>query len=197
MRALEIARDPLEQRPRERQEVAAGARAAAAAGSGTPRAGGRDPRGTVPSSIIARRSRLVAAIQRTSTSSVRLPPTRSNRRSWSTRSSLAWSSGLSSPTSSRKNVPPSASSSRPRLRSVAPVNAPFSWPNSSLSSRVSRQRRAVDRHERLGRARALRVDRARGDLLAGAALAEQQHGRRGPRDLVDRARRPAVIAGSP
>ncbi len=34
-------------------------------------------------------------------------------------------------------MPPSASSMRPRRRSVAPVNAPFSWPNSSLSSSVS------------------------------------------------------------
>ena len=34
-------------------------------------------------------------------------------------------------------VPPSASSKRPRRRSAAPVNAPFSCPNSSLSSSVS------------------------------------------------------------
>ena len=42
-------------------------------------------------------------------------------------------SGGSSPTSSRKIVPPSASSKRPIRFSVAPVNAPFSWPKSSLS----------------------------------------------------------------
>src|SRR5690606_28839692 len=46
------------------------------------------------------------------------------------------------------------------------------------------QRRAVDRHERLRRARAPGVNRARRDLLAGAALAEQQHGGSGARDLV-------------
>ena len=34
-------------------------------------------------------------------------------------------------------VPVSASSNRPSRRSVAPVNDPFSWPNSSDSSRVS------------------------------------------------------------
>ncbi len=40
-----------------------------------------------------------------------------------------------SPISSRKSVPPSACSNRPRRSSVAPVKAPFSWPNSSDSSR--------------------------------------------------------------
>jgi len=39
--------------------------------------------------------------------------------------------------SSRKTVPPSAASSLPILRAYAPVKAPFSWPNSSLSSRPS------------------------------------------------------------
>jgi hypothetical protein len=34
-------------------------------------------------------------------------------------------------------VPPSADSKRPIRRSVAPVNEPFSWPKSSLSSRLS------------------------------------------------------------
>ena len=34
-----------------------------------------------------------------------------------------------------KKVPLSASSNRPGLRIIAPVNAPFSWPNSSLSSK--------------------------------------------------------------
>ena len=34
-------------------------------------------------------------------------------------------------------MPPSASENRPSLRAIAPVNAPRSWPNSSLSSRVS------------------------------------------------------------
>ena len=32
-------------------------------------------------------------------------------------------------------MPPDASSNAPMRRSVAPVNEPFSWPNSSLSSR--------------------------------------------------------------
>ena len=40
-----------------------------------------------------------------------------------------------SPISSRNSVPPSACSKRPRRIVCAPVNAPRSWPNSSLSSR--------------------------------------------------------------
>jgi hypothetical protein len=39
-----------------------------------------------------------------------------------------------SPISSRNSVPPSACSKRPRRSESAPVNEPFSWPNSSDSS---------------------------------------------------------------
>ena len=39
--------------------------------------------------------------------------------------------------SSRKSVPPFAASKRPSLSAMAPVNAPFMWPNISLSSRFS------------------------------------------------------------
>ena len=86
---------------------------------------------------MAARSRFVAAIHRTSTSMVRVPPTRSKVRSWMTRNSFAWSSVLSSPISSKNRDPPSASSSRPRRAATAPVNAPFSWPKTSLSMSVS------------------------------------------------------------
>ena len=79
----------------------------------------------------------MAAITRTSTSTVCDPPTRSNRRSCSTRSSFACMASGISPISSRKMVPPCASSKRPLRWPTAPVNAPFSWPNSSLSSSVS------------------------------------------------------------
>ena len=34
-------------------------------------------------------------------------------------------------------MPPLADSTRPSLRKAAPVKAPFSWPNSSLSNRFS------------------------------------------------------------
>jgi hypothetical protein len=42
------------------------------------------------------------------------------------RRSFAWSAKGSSPISSRKSVPPSACSKRPRVRCTAPVKAPFS-----------------------------------------------------------------------
>ena len=54
----------------------------------------------------------------------------------SARSSLACSASGNSPISSRKSVPPVASSNFPGLRICAPVKAPRSWPNSS-DSRIS------------------------------------------------------------
>ena len=76
----------------------------------------------------------MAATSRTSTLIVFVPPRRSNSCSCSTRSSLGCSSGGMSPTSSRNSVPWWASSKRPTFWLMAPVKAPFSWPNSSLSS---------------------------------------------------------------
>ena len=51
----------------------------------------------------------------------------------STRSNRACVVSGSSATSSRKMVPPFASSKYPLREVTAPVNAPFSWPNSSES----------------------------------------------------------------
>src|SRR5213592_3162547 len=64
-------------------------------------------------------------------------PSRSTLRSCSTRKSLACSGRGRSPISSRKTVPPLASSKRPRRIWLAPVNAPFSCPKSSSSIRDS------------------------------------------------------------
>ncbi len=93
-------------------------------------------------------------------------------------------------------MPPLASSKRPTRRRSAPVNEPFSWPNSSLSRSVSGERRAVQRHERPLRSRPALVDRARELTLAGAALAGDEHGGlraghlpREPVDLLHRAAR--------
>ena len=76
-------------------------------------------------------------MKRTSIGRVLTLPTRWTWRVWMTRRSVACSLGGMSPISSRNTVPPGAVSSRPALASFAPVNAPFSWPNSSLSSRPS------------------------------------------------------------
>ena len=81
--------------------------------------------------------RLIAATNRTSALSVCVPPSRSNSLSCKTRKSFTCTAGVMSPISSRNSVPPCASSTRPGLRDAAPVNAPFSYPNSSLSSSVS------------------------------------------------------------
>jgi hypothetical protein len=64
-------------------------------------------------------------------------PTRVTFPSSSTRNSLACAGIGSSPISSRKSVPPFAFSKAPRRVRSAPVNAPRSWPNSSLSTSCS------------------------------------------------------------
>ena len=65
------------------------------------------------------------------------PPTRVKVPSSRKRSSFACNGRLMSPISSRKIVPPSASSTRPCFCLRAPVKAPFSCPNNSLSSSSS------------------------------------------------------------
>ena len=64
----------------------------------------------------------------------RLSPTRSKARSCSTRSSFTCRCTGRSATSSRKSVPPAATSKRPARSRTAPVKAPRTCPNSSLSS---------------------------------------------------------------
>ena len=112
---------------------------------------------------------------RTSTFSVRSAPSGSNSRSCSTRSSLACSAGLIVPISSRKIVPPSASANLPFLVSVAPVNAPRTWPKSSDSSSVSGIAAQFTLMSGMSRCGAAVVDRARDQLLAGAGLAGDEH----------------------
>ena len=68
---------------------------------------------------------------------VSVPPTRWISPCWSTRRILVWVASAMSPISSRKIVPPSQSSNLPRRWPWRPVNEPFSWPNSSLSIRLS------------------------------------------------------------
>ncbi|PYO75379.1 MAG: hypothetical protein DMD67_11730 [Gemmatimonadetes bacterium] len=80
---------------------------------------------------------MVAATTRTSTGIASVPPTGIASRSCSTRSSFTCVAGDISPISSRKNVPPRAAANRPCLSRTAPVNDPFTWPNSSDSSRLS------------------------------------------------------------
>ncbi len=74
---------------------------------------------------------------RTSTRCTSLPPTRSKLPYSMTRRIFSCTASEAVAISSRKSVPPSAISKRESRRRVAPVKAPASWPNSSLSSRLS------------------------------------------------------------
>ena len=76
-------------------------------------------------------------MMRMSTGTGRVPPIRSITRSWIARSNLDCSRTSISEISSSSSVPPLASSNLPIRRATAPVNAPFSWPNSSDSKRCS------------------------------------------------------------
>ena len=90
-----------------------------------------------PASLSTLRSALVAATKRTSTGTCRFEPSGSTIRSWMTRRSLACSGNGMASISSRKTVPPSACSRRPTRFAAAPVKAPRSCPNISLSKMVS------------------------------------------------------------
>ena len=83
------------------------------------------------------RSLFVAATMRTSTLRDRDDPTMQTSLSCKTRRSLTCMARLVSLTSSRKIVPPSAVWKNPARESTAPVNAPLTCPNNSLSRRPS------------------------------------------------------------
>ena len=95
--------------------------------------------------------------------------------------------GLISPISSSIRVPLWAASNLPIFRSVAPVNAPRSWPNNSLASSSADRRRTVQADEDVIAAGAGIVDGPGDQLLAHAAFAADEHGGvagRRPADLV-------------
>ena len=127
------------------------------------------------SAIRSWRSALVAATTRTSTRLGWLAPTGTTCPSSSTRSIFAWRAGGMSPISSRNSVPPSASSNHP-LRSVeCPGERAARVAEQQRFGQLARNRDTVHGNERRRRARAAAVDRARDQLLAGAALSGDQH----------------------
>ncbi len=127
----------------------------------------------VLASTAASRSRFVAATNRTSMGRS-VPPTGFTCRVSSVRRSLVCSASGISPTSSRNTVPPAAVASRPGLVFSAPVNDPFSWPNSSLSSSVSVSAAQLMQTSGPPGARRVRVDPLGQHLLAGAGLAQDE-----------------------
>ena len=77
------------------------------------------------------------------------------------------------------------------------MKAPFSRPNSSLSISVDGIAAQLTRTIGRAAARAQLVDPRREQFLAGAGLAEQQHGRVGGRHLLDLLQHPRIAALSP
>ena len=146
--------------------------------SGPRSAGSTGPRGTCRRLTAACRSRLVAAMIRTSTwiGACAADPLELALLQHAQQLDLQLGPAAS-PISSRKSVPPWASSNWPSRRCSAPVNAPFSWPNSSLSSSVSGMAAQLTATNGWSRRGPLVVDGARDQLLARAALAGDQHGR--------------------
>ena len=104
------------------------------------------------------------------------PPNRENSPSCRTCSSLAWSDGSISPISSRKIVPWLANSNLPGLRLQRAGERAALEAEQLRFQELGRQRRAIDLHERLVAPRRRRAQRARDELLAGSALATNQHG---------------------
>ena len=72
-------------------------------------------------------------------------------------------------------MPPSASTNLPICFSLAPVKAPFSWPNRIELHEHLRDRAAIHGDEGLVGAVAAAADRAREQFLADAGLALEQH----------------------
>ena len=83
-------------------------------------------------------------------------------------------------------MPPSACSNMPTLVSLAPVNAPRTWPNSSLSNSVSTTAEQLSGMKRRAWRGPSRVQRLGDQLLAGAGLAGDQHGAHVRRQAADR-----------
>ncbi len=77
--------------------------------------------------------------------------------------------------SSRKSVPPLATSKRPFFEATAEVNAPFTWPKSVDSSSSDGMAPVLMGTKGLSLARRVGVDGLGDDLLAGAAFALDEY----------------------
>ena len=113
------------------------------------------------------------------------------------RSSRSWAGIDKVPSSSRNRVPPSASSNRPWRVLAAPVKLPASWPNSSASIRFSGSAAQFMMISGPGPARRQMVKALGDQLLAGAALADDEHRpveRRGAARPLDRVEKGQALA---
>ena len=115
----------------------------------------------------------------------------------SARSSFAWSAFDSVPISSRKSVPPVGVLDEPGARAGGAGERALDVAEElGLEQRLG-QRRAVEGDERPRGARAPRVDRARGELLAGAGLARDEDRSRRRRGALDQILDRSIAALSP
>ena len=160
---------------------------AAAGCAAAPRAAGRaGPRGSGPR---ARRRRGRGGWRRGCArrpAPTRSPPTGVTSPLWSTRSSLACRSIGMSPISSRKSVPPVRLAEAPGARGHRAGEGAALVAEELALEQLARDRGGVDGDEGRVGARARRVDRARHQLLAGPALAGDQHRHVARRDLAHR-----------
>ena len=158
----------------------------------TGRAGSRGPRGTSPSRPSSAQIRgCVAATSRTSAGR-RVPPRGSKSPYCSDAQERGLHRGreLANLVEEKRAAVGAARSAR--LARSAPVNAPFWWPNSSDSRRVSGNAAQLTTTNGFEAARGpVEVERF-GHELPGSALAAHEDGRIGARDLHRPARRPAA-----
>ena len=148
-RAPHVALELADEAPDQHRHVPPAARAAAAPRSGTRSGGSRDPRGTRHRAPPCLRSRLVAAIRRTSTLTVRgAAPTRSKLPVCKARSSLAWRSSGSSPISSRKQRRAVGDLETPRVTGQRAGVGTLLSPEELVLDQSRRERGAVHGHQR-------------------------------------------------
>ena len=148
-----------------------------------------------PSAIAAWRSRLVAAITRTSRANrlVAADPLELAFLQHAQQRHLDVGRQLADLVEEDRAAARPARSGRSR-RCSAPVNAPFSWPNSSdADQRVGQRRQFTLIIARAARPERLWIARATSSL-PGARLAGDQHGGVGRRDLLDLAQHLAGAA---
>ena len=130
----------------------------------------------LPAATSALRSRLQAAMTRTSTRRSVRPPTRRTFRLSRARSRRGWRSSGSSAISSRKSVPPCARSKAPEWAVTAPGEGAALVAQQLALYEVRRHRTAVEDDERPIGSRALIVEHVREDVLPGAGLPDEGDG---------------------
>ena len=193
----ELARALLQEVARQQRDVLAPLAQRAAGAGGSRSGGGTGPRGTGPAATRSSRFWCVAAMTRT----LALQRRGGRRRGRTGRRTARAAGASAGRTACRRSRRGTACRRRPARSGrgacvCAPVKAPRSWPNSSDSSRSFGIAAVLMATNGLAGARAVLVQRARDQLLAGARLAGDQHRRRSICDSRPMARNTSCIAGA-